>query len=88
MNKKKRVRVEMILKAKVLKQIAELARRRYGEDPSAQDNVVNDILTWQADRWEKEGRSLRDSFWLRMTDFPLKVVRKLAWGKLIEPYFD
>ena len=48
--------------------------------------MIQDALEWQLDRWERFGTSPRNLFWLKLLSFPW--LNRLAWGRLVEPYFE
>lgn len=80
------VAIKVSLSPEVKKRLIEMAARRYPRDDEAQDKVINDALKWHVDRMERLGPSPHEYFWLYMIHIPL--LNRLAWGKLIEPYFE
>lgn len=83
------MRIRAIIKDSANKKLESLAQRRYGNTDEAIDRVISDVLEWQLDRWDRYGLDIRDWFWLKVAYFgPMAWLRAIAWGKLIEPYFD
>ena len=83
-----------ILKARISADVKEkleaLAERRYGDrSHESKSHVVEDILHWKLDTWERYDMSLDDWFWLQLAHYaPIPVLRSFGWGKLIEGYFE
>ena len=74
----------------VKEKLKALAERRYGDrSHESETRVVEDILHWKLDSWRRYDISLGDWFWLQLAhSAPIPWLRKFAWGKLIEGYFD
>ena len=68
----------------------ELAKRRYGDtERESMDKIISDALTWFVnERCASHRLSFRDLFWIRLTRCSIKKIKAIAWGKLLEPYFD
>ena len=85
-------RRELILKVSddVEEKVKALAERRYGDrGPESISHIVEDILTWKLDSWDRYDISLGDWFWLQLAHrAPISRLRDISWGKLIEGYFD
>lgn len=77
--------VRVTLDSEVEERVKELAGRRYPEDVMGWDKVMADAIQWQLDRWKRYGSSPRDVFWLFTRSVPW--LGRIAWGKLVEPYF-
>jgi len=82
------------LKARISEDVKEkleaLAERRYGNrSHESKSFVVEDILRWKLDSWRQHDISLGDWFWLLIKErAPISLLKEIAWGKLIEGYFD
>ena len=83
-------RITADLRDAVLTRMRSLAERRYGSD--SQDSltlIVTDALWWKIQRWDREGQTISDWLWLKVAWYsPIPLLKRIAWGKLIEPYFD
>jgi len=83
-----------ILKARVSEDVKEklqaLAERRYGDKGhESETRVIEDILKWKLESWERYDMSLGDWFWLQLAHYaPIPILRAFGWGKLIEGYFE
>lgn len=74
----------------VKEKLEALADRRYGDrSHESKSRVVEDILKWKLESWQRDDMSLGDWFWLQLAHHaPISVLRAFAWGKLIEGYFE
>jgi hypothetical protein len=82
------VPVTFIISPRVDTIIKQLGHRRYGDDPMAADKVIHDALQWQIDRWKTTDTTLTEHIWLKLINFPIAWIRKIAWGQILMPYFD
>jgi len=74
----------------VKEKLEALAERRYGDrSHKSTSHVVEDILNWKLDSWQRKDISLGDLFWLQLAHrAPISRLRDISWGKLLEGYFD
>lgn len=74
----------------VKEKIEALAEHRYGDRSyKSKSLLVTDILNWKLDSWQRNDISLADWIWLQLAArAPIPWLKAIAWGKLIEGYFE
>jgi len=85
---KKMVEVQIHMSDDLYQKFELLTERRYGDKSTESlSHLLQDIVYWKIDRFDRYGVSLSDRLWLLLLRIPIKWVRARAWAKLIEPYF-